>query len=220
MWNSPTGARLTNWALRAIIQFAHGVDQPSRLANVPDWVSTTRYDIDGRGALASADDLRAMLQSLLADRFQLSTHTERRPLPVYRLRLARGDGRLGPALHPSTVECLRAGARPGPAATTTPQRCGPQPAGPGKLVFVGSPLGQLAGILALSLGRNVVDATGLNGRFNLELSYTPEAQRDTANNEGPSIFTALEEQLGLKLDPGTEERDVLIIDRVERPADN
>jgi uncharacterized protein (TIGR03435 family) len=221
----PTGVTFVNFQLRAILQLAYGIPQPARLIGIPDWVND-RYDVTAKTASpvspATIVAMRPMLQAMFADRFNLSATLENRELPAYALVLARSDGRLGPQLRRSTVVCAGRGAAApdappagGPAAVP----CGPRPGGPGRFVFVGSPISLFAGVLSLPMGRTVVDRTGLEGPFDFEVTYAPEGP-NAAPSDAPSLFTALQEQLGLKLDPDKELVEVLVVQRIERPAGN
>jgi uncharacterized protein (TIGR03435 family) len=212
------GVTITNLQLRAIIQFAYGISQPSRLAGIPDWANAERFDIVARGAIANIEERRAMLQALLADRFKLRAHTEQRNVPIFTLVLARGDGRLGPSLKPSTTDCAAEG-RGG-------RGCAPRSAGPGDIKLTGIPMSQLAAVLSLTQGRTVIDRTGLTGAYDVELVFAPEgllAGRGDAPQvpEGrASLVTAIQEQLGLKLEPGNQPQDVLVVDSVSHPTEN
>jgi len=227
---TPGGVTFTNLQLRAIIQFAYGINQPSRLAGVPNWAETERFDIVAKGNVNSIEDRRSMLQALLADRMKLATHIEQRSLPIYTLVLARTEGKLGPSLKPSSVDCASAGRGRGDGGTTTDGaatiRCGIRPGGPGELHLTGVRLAAFASMLSISQGRPVVDGTGLAGTFDIELSFAPEGPFAGRGGDAPvpadrpSIFTALQEQLGLKLQPGTRPEDVLVIDHIERPTEN
>ncbi len=235
----PNGVNLINLPLRGIIQIAYGIQQPAKLVGVPDWTITERFDIVGRTAgTASGDEIRLMLQSLLVDRFKLVARRDTRPLDAYALVLARKDGRLGDHLRPSTSNCTPpptvAGARgnggqptTAPASTfyvrTTHRR---SPAGS---ILEGSPIAQFTSLLALTAGRAIVDKTGLTGRYDIDLTYVPERpgpgfatdNAPAANDpNAPSLFTALQEQLGLKLERNQQPQDVLVIERVERPTED
>ncbi len=202
----PNGVNMVNVPLRAIIQLAYGVQQPSRLVSVPNWAAIERFDITAKSdAITSRDQLRSMLQALLADRFKLAAHAEMRDQPIYVLMRARPNEAPGPSLRPSTAVCAQT-------------QCGPRPGGPGKVILVGSPISQLASVLSLAVGRTVVDGTGLAGNYDVELSYAQEEQ--PPDQDGPSLFTALREQLGLQLKPEREKVDVLVVDRVDRPTEN
>jgi uncharacterized protein (TIGR03435 family) len=208
----PNGVNLVNVPLRAIIQLAYGIQQPSGLAGVPNWASDERFDISAKSdAIASRDQLRAMLQALLADRFKLAAHGEMRERPIYALTRAHPNDTPGPSLRPSTAVCDNAGQT---------KRCGPRPGGRGKIILVGSPMSQLASVLSLALGRMVVDRTGLTGNYDVELSYAQDGPSATPDAGGPSLFTALREQLRLQLKPERERVDVLVVDSIGRPDDN
>ena len=226
---TPGGVTITNLQLRAIIQFAYGIAQPTRLAGVPDWANTERFDVVARGAVASLDDRRTMLQALLADRFKLVAHTEQRTIPIYSLVLARRDGKLGPSLKPSVADCAAGRGRVGtPAASdaTPAQRCGVRPGRPGELNLVGVQIGAFASMLSITQGRPVVDGSGLTGAYDIQLAFAPDtsagrgAGAPAVTDDRPSIFTALQEQLGLKLQAGTRPEEVLVIDRVSHPDEN
>jgi uncharacterized protein (TIGR03435 family) len=236
----PNGVNLINLPLRGIIQIAYGIQQPAKLVGVPDWTITERFDIVGRTAgNASGDEIRLMLQSLLVDRFKLVARRDTRPLDAYALVLARKDGRLGDHLRPSTSNCTPpptvagAGARSnGGQPTTAPasaDMCGPRTGGAGRLILEGSPIAQFTSLLALTAGRAIVNKTGLTGRYDIDLTYVPERpgpgfatdNAPAANDpNAPSLFTALQEQLGLKLERDQQPQDVLVIERVERPTED
>lgn len=223
----PTGVTFINFQLRAILQLAYGIPQPVRLIGIPDWVNE-RYDVTAKTATpvspATIIAMRPMLQAMFADRFKLTASLEKRELPAYALVLARRDGQLGPQLRRSTVVCAgRGGGAGAPEAQTgggqAPVPCGPRPGGPGRFVFVGSPISLFAGVLSLPMGRTVVDRTGLEGLYDFEVSFAPEGP-GAAPSDAPSLFTALQEQLGLKLDPHKELVEVLVVDHIERPTEN
>jgi uncharacterized protein (TIGR03435 family) len=232
----PNGVNLVNVPLRAIIQLAYGIQQPSRLAGVPNWANAERFDITARSdAITSRDQLRSMLQALLADRFKLAAHMETRERPIYALTGARPNDAPGPSLRPSTAVCAppiagRGDAVGGQGVAGQATQCGPRPGGQGKVILVGSPMSQLASVLSLVVGRTVVDRTGLAGNYDVELVYEPERQPPdpqpadgtpaTPDQDRPSLFTALQEQLRLQLKPEREKVDVLVVDRVDPPTDN
>ena len=222
---TPTGVTFINFALRPIIQLAYGIPQASRLIGMPDWVND-RYDVIARTktpvSSATIIAMRPMLQAMFVDRFKLSARLEKRELPAYALVLARADGQLGPQLKRSTVVCAGRGAPPPaaqPAVAQTPVPCGPRPGGPGRFIFVGSPISLFASVLALPMGRTVVDRTRLDGLYDLDVTFAPVGP-DAGQSDAPSLFTALQEQLGLKLDPENELVEVLVVDRLERPTEN
>ena len=233
------GGRITaeNIMLRNLIRFAFQV-QDFQLIGGPDWIDKERFDIVAKaehdivpGPPGTVGPGQLMLRSLLADRFKLAVHQEKRELPVYALVLARSDGRLGPQLQRSTVDCMaimnaaRGRSGPPPMVNGRPQ-CGMR-VSPGAMIGGGFPLSQLITTLSQFAQRTIVDRTGLTGDFDLELHWTPE-QLPTlppdvkplapVDPNGPSLFTAIQEQLGLKLESTKDSVDVLVIDKVERPS--
>jgi len=167
--------------------------------------------------------MRLMLRSLLGDRFRLGVHTEARDLPIFALVLANRDGRLGPQLKASALDC------DGPSAAPS---CGIRIGGAGTMVVGGASMTQFASSLTSWVGRLVVDKTGLSGLFDMKLSWTPDQMPQgfdkkiaagglpPADPNGPSIFTAVQEQLGLKLESQKSPVEVLVIDRAEHPVGN
>ena len=242
------GGRYTviNMPLRNLIINAYGL-QANQLLGAPDWIAE-RFDITAKadeelGPPASQEGpsrLQLMMRSLLAERFKLSVHRESRDLPIYHLVLARNDRKLGPELTPSSIDCRTIidarkaqGLRPEPPKPGERPQCGAW-WGFGELTAGGQPLHELISLLSATVQRNVVDRTRLSGNFDIHLKWTPDqlpprppglpADQPVRMNgvaidpNGPSIFTALQEQLGLKLDAQRGPVDVLVIDRVERPT--
>jgi uncharacterized protein (TIGR03435 family) len=165
----------------------------------PSWMGTERYDIEARTSPnASQADLRLMLQALLADRFRMATHHETKESTGYALVVAKG----GPKLH----------------ATTGDQRSAVIFAPPSRLLGNGSTMAGLAMALSHPAGGRVADETGVAGVFDFTLTYGVE---QAGVDAGPSIFTALQEQLGLRLETRKSTVDVLVVDRAERvPTEN
>ena len=222
---TPTGVTFINFALRPIIQLTYGIPQAARLIGMPEWVND-RYDLIAKTKTpvspATIIAMRPMLQAMFVDRFKLSAKLEKRVLPAYALVLARSDGRLGPQLKQSTVVCAGRGAPPpdaAPAVAQAPVPCGPRPGGPGRFIFVGSPISLFASVLALPMGRTVVDRTRLAGLYDLDVTVAPVGP-GADQSDAPSLFTALQEQLGLRLEPEQELVEVLVVDRLERPTEN
>jgi uncharacterized protein (TIGR03435 family) len=230
----------TNVQLRVLIRSAFSI-QDFQIVDAPDWARDARYDVVAK----AASDLQLgptggapgpgqlMLQSLLAERFNLRAHMETREMPIYALVPARADGRLGPQLRRSDVDCdavfaaRRGGAPPPPPTGIERPQCGVR-FGPGS-ISGGMPMRQLAGTLSNVVQRIVVDRTGLTGDYALDLTYTPEQLPQgpppagappppPIDPNGPSIFTAVQEQLGLKLESARGPVEVLVIDRLERPT--
>jgi uncharacterized protein (TIGR03435 family) len=194
--------------------------QDDQIVGGPGWLATDRFDIEAR-APAGHDglaELPGMMRALLTDRFKLVAHTEKRELPVFALERARRDGVIGPGLRPT--ECPEISvdlSKSSPCATIQ--------TGSGSLTLRGMPLDQFTPWLSANVNRVVVDRTGLQGRHDIDLKWTPEqlGQRPGAgppptDPDALSIFTALQEQLGLKLDSTRDMVDVLVLDRLERPT--
>jgi uncharacterized protein (TIGR03435 family) len=236
----------TNTSLRQLVTFAYQL-QSFQLVGGPDWMGTDRFDITAKaeGEIpptppGTVGPMQLMMRSLLADRFGVVVHREQRDMPIYALVVVRADKRLGPKLQASTVDCQammtanmsRGGPPPGPPPTAPSGRpiCGMRTS-PGQMMGGGFPLSQLASALSQMVQRTVVDQTGLTGNYDLELTYTPDqAPRGDPppgapalppiDPNGPSIFTALQEQLGLKLDSQRGPVDVVVVDKAERPKED
>jgi uncharacterized protein (TIGR03435 family) len=190
---------------------------------MPSWFASQRWDIIGKGPpitdeTAQRPLLRTMMQNLLIERFKLVTRRDAREQPVYALVVARADRRLGPQIRPSSADCaalLAAFKATGARQTPTSPICGLPPTR-GQLSGTGVLLTDLANILTRMADRPVVDATGLIGSFDLQLKWTPDAGSGPAN--GGSLFTAVQEQLGLRLEPRRAPINVLVLESAERPA--
>ena len=233
--SGPSGSqfRVTNISLRMIVTYAYNV-RDLELVDVPSWASAEKFDITATypaNAAHTLDETRAMVQRVLAERFGLRVRRETRDMPIYRLVRARDDGRLGPSLNASDVDCVQW------LAEKKPQIIGTPPVGPGgarpacmfvtqrNYIAAGTrPIGDLARGLEGIVGRRVVDATGLTGNFDISLQWTPTPGLDlqpaasTGSAEPVSLFAALQEQLGLKVEAARGPVDVLVVDAVERPT--
>jgi uncharacterized protein (TIGR03435 family) len=225
--------RVRNISLRAIIIYAYDL-RDVQLVDAPEWTRSARFDISAtypQGADPQTQ-MRPMLQRVLAERFNLRVRRETRELPMYRLVMARQDRKLGPNLVPSDVDCAKWLAENRPQIIGTPP-IGPAGARPAcmtvtqrNFILAGTkPMADLARSLESIVARSVVDATALSGNFNIDLEWTPSAGLDAAGNtsaaardSGLSVFTALQEQLGLKLEPARGPVDALVVESVERPA--
>jgi uncharacterized protein (TIGR03435 family) len=205
----------------------------------PGWINSDRYNIEAKAEAPPAfnTEYRTLqlrrLQTLLQDRFKLALHRETKELPVYELTVAKG----GPKLPPPS--CLQ--RDPGDLFTIAPGKtmmdyCGfggfP---GRGRYQASSGSMAEFAGALGLPLGRTVVDKTGITGRFRMELTFAPDtstipfpdaggpgrpADAAPPTDLGPDIFTAIQEQLGLKLESGKGPVEVLVVDHVEKPSEN
>ena len=226
-WNLPseTCLRATNITLRELIAgayaptglFAGGVGP--LILNGPSWIDSDRFDIVARASGNAplkpyqGQALAALERTLLADRFKLTAHTESRTLPIY--ELVRDDRKNGPRLRPATagcvakIEALRAGL--GSAPPMPPHDpCAPE-SGPGYLKGGAIDMSQLTLVLANRSNRVVRDETSLPGMFEVNLTWS---------GDRPSLFTALQEQLGLNLRATTGPVAVLVVDRAEHPTEN
>jgi uncharacterized protein (TIGR03435 family) len=228
---TPDGSyRLTNATARMFIRQAYRL-QDFQIVGAPSWTDADRFDVtaqspSGVGVAA----VPGMLQTLLRDRFALVVHKEIREMPIYALVLDRANGTLGPhiARTPSaaSVECAEQRS-----SRTAPDRSDGKPCGigirGGSITAGDATLSQLLGLLSPMVGRTTVDRTQLVGTFDYTLNWTPDDFQDrTASPDrerpldpnGLSIFTAIQEQLGLKLESTRGPVDVLVIDRVGKPS--
>jgi uncharacterized protein (TIGR03435 family) len=183
--------------LKSLVCFAYRLRE-HQVAGGPAWFESEPFDVTAKAdEHASYDQLRTMVQSLLADRFQLKFHRETKEQPIYALVVAKNG--------PKFQEVKAAGRGVGIG-------------GQGRLNANGADMATFASALSGKLGRSVVDRTGLKGFYDFLLTWTPdEAQADTP---GPSLFTAIQEQLGLKLESTKGPVEVLVVDRAERPSEN
>jgi uncharacterized protein (TIGR03435 family) len=177
----------------------------------PGWLDTDRFDVVAKAnAPFTTDEGRLMLRALLAERFGVLTHNESREMAVFVMRLVRRDGGLASGLRASVEDCTTLAA----AQARLPCGLDVQLAA-GVVTGRGVSIPQLARNLMNAVGRVVVDETGLSGAYDLELRFAPEQAPDPS---AASLFTAMQEQLGLKLEPGRAPISVLVIDRATRPA--
>jgi uncharacterized protein (TIGR03435 family) len=211
---------ITNVPLQNVIVNAHGLPA-FRIVDAPDWIGRERFDITAKAPDdAAPGQARLMMQALLADRFALRVRREIREQQIYALVVAHDDGRFGPDLKRSTADCST-GNTPSPLSATPESPCGALfgvgPTG-GTIVSNGQPLTRVVSALSMAVRRSVVDRTGLNGAFDVRLRWSDDVNVGAGSNDTPSIFTALQEQLGLRLEPSRGPVEVLVIDSVERPA--
>jgi uncharacterized protein (TIGR03435 family) len=225
-----------------LISRAYPGTAPVDMVGLPPW-SADRYDIQTTASLQrpTPEQRLAMMRALLADRFKLAVHVEPRPQQVYRLVRARDAGPLGPRLTLIKEDCeavtatRRVVAEADRAAGKPPARALPDPSRPlppctgvrmtGPRMEGDVTLDGLATLLRAGARRRVVNRTGLKGSYHIVLEYDPLAALRGPDvtppaEAGPSVFTAVQEQLGLKLEPATEDIETLVVDHIERPADN
>jgi uncharacterized protein (TIGR03435 family) len=238
------GYEAFNVTLGAMIRMAYRL-QDFQIIGAPAWVDQDRFDIVGKAPAGEPLNIQPRMQSLLADRFNLKAHEDTRESPIYALIVANQNGKLGAKLTPSSVDCAALARGRGNAPTPTqPMQPGARPEcglinGPGKVMGSGTTMAQLANTLSQFSGRTVVDRTGLTGAFDFELEFTPDpglrgrgpggglppaapapGSERVVDPNAVTIFTAVQEQLGLKLDPQRGPVPVLVIDSVSQPTEN
>lgn len=224
--------------LRQLVQYAYTLP-PFQVIGGPDWVGSDVFEVNAKAAfIPTPDEMRAMVRRLLTERFQLRTSAAKREMPLFLLRLARDDRRLGPQLTATTVDCPAVEADRRRKGENAPTRAGSGPQGrPVCATWVsgrptpngvavrfqssGTSSAELTSWLAQYAGRAIVDATKLTGDFDIDLLFTPPGiptPTTTSVDDTAMLFTALEEQLGLKLESSRGMVEVLVIDSVERPT--
>ncbi len=233
---TPDGIKITGMPLWMAVREAFGLEN-DRLLGGPGWAKTTNFDIEAKVAPEDAPKLKAlkmeqrrqMMVALLAERFGLKYHHETRDLPMYELVVARGGAKMQ-ASKPDP-----AGPDQGPGPAPSPERHMLMMRGRGHIESTGTGMSGLVRLLSGQLGRTVVDKTGLTGDYDFKLDWTPDEMASaitkggnpapgdnssTPDSAGPSLFTALEEQLGLKLEATKGPVDVIVIDQLEQPSAN
>ena len=190
---------MKNISLREAVRVAYHLNEPE-LFGGPKWIDSDHYDIDGKAeSRVPRDQVMLMLQSLLAERFKVKVHRETRELPVYALTITKN----GPKM---------------PRATEGDPHNGGQSVGPRNVTAKGVTIDALARTLADLLMQPVLDRTGLEGLYDFKLDFAPINPDD--DTPAPSIFTAIQEQLGLKLEATKAPVEVVVIDSAEKPDAN
>jgi uncharacterized protein (TIGR03435 family) len=240
---------VTDWPLKAYIAYAYKLtpyEEQSLVPQLPKWASKQFFDIQARAeGNPNTDQVRLMMQTLLATRFKLVVHTETRELPVFGLVLIKA-GKTGPDLRPHSDDppCANSSSKGSTPETKMPVPCGVMTAEPSNTpgnIRVGAhnvTLEQIADILPevarRIIDRPVVDETGLTGRFDFSIDFTHESPRRAPDSQseqsqipspvlqdqGVTFLEALQDQLGLKVKSDTRPMEVLIVDHVERPSEN
>jgi uncharacterized protein (TIGR03435 family) len=228
------GLTITNMTLKELIVMAYRI-HPFQVSAGPSWLDSARYDIVAKPQTKSKPmENMLMLQALLADRFRLAFHRETKELPVYAMVLARKDGKLGRGLTPvKEIGCMQVDAskppsfpEPGKAPSLA---CGQMMRRPTRIDGHAALIANLIPMLSRLLGRTVVDKTGLTDRFDITLEWVPDdvgaalPALDTPKppeSPGPSIITAIREQLGIRLESLRGPVEIFVIDRAERPSEN
>ena len=226
---TPDGLRGIGVTVRFLLDEGYGGIDNEQIIGEPAWSSTEGFDIEAKVAPADVPTLakmtfeqrRTMFQSILAERFKLAVHHATRELPIYVLTVGKG----GPKFKESA---------PDDPAGTTPRRRGMM-SNRGKLTAMDAKLSMFISILSRQLGRTVVDKTGLTGNYDFELEWTPDdggpqppprpadgsaSGAAAPADPGASIFTAIQEQLGLKLESTKGPLEVVVIDHIEKPSEN
>ena len=183
-----------NVTLRRVVGLAYLPLLGIQIIGGPAWINSEPFDIEAKAeGNPSADELRLMLRTLLADRFTLRVHSETRESPVYALVMARSDGRMGPKLIRSSVDCAAASGRgsappPSPPSNSERPTCGMRTS-PGNLTAGAVPVALLLNILGPFVNRPILNRTGLIGSFDIDLTWTPDQplQRPPGADEPPSI---------------------------------
>jgi uncharacterized protein (TIGR03435 family) len=204
----------TNATVQALIIYAYQVNA-FQLDGGPAWLRSDRFDISTKppeGAF-TRDQYLIMLQALLEDRFKLAVHRTTKEVPVYALVPAKG----GLKIKPASEACAQTGSGR-PPAPDSPPLCGNIRMGTNSFEGRSVSMTMLLRGLANALGRPVVDQTGFAGAFDLHLEFAPPMA--SPDNPSPTIFTALREQLGLKLESQKGPADFLVIDHAEKPSEN
>ena len=246
------GVTITNASVANLIASAYPPTLPKEIVDLPEWARSDRYDVRATSSLSSAttEDHIAMMRSMLADRFKLAVHVEKREQPAFDLVMARRDRRFGAGLtlasgacpvkaavgdasteQPSFATAAAALKKPPPPCTfrtvgaVVRDRLGDGQGKLGDLLEGEGTMAALAEHLRIWADRPVVDKTGLPGTYRVAMNFAMFAQRrgpsiTPSQETAPSVFTAVEQQLGLKLESSRQLRDTLVVDRVERPTEN
>jgi uncharacterized protein (TIGR03435 family) len=212
-----------NAPLRDIVRIAIALGVGTvQLDGLPDWAASTRYDITAKAeGEPTREQILRMLRALVVERFGLQYHTEQRDIPVYFLVPAHADRTPGPRLRRSVVNCheLTAAAQEGtPLPASDRILCG-RTMRDGTMLGGGLPMQTIADSIDGYTGRRVFDRTGLTGDWDFDLTFAEAAPAGTPPRpDAPTIFTALPDQLGLRLESGRAPVEITVIDRLERPT--
>ena len=228
----------TNVSLRGLLDYAYRTRSSglfdSQIAGGPSWLDTDRFDVEakpeGDSRPIPVDQMQLLVVSLLEDRFQLRLHREKREMAVYNLLMAK-KGKLKRSEDQSPVVYGPLGGTPPPSKSSSPPRGASMMMANNsgvELMATAINMATLAGSLQLQVDRPIIDKTNLQGLFDIELRFAPTSAIQSAPQPGaappvevgPSLFTALQEQLGLKLQAGKGPVEVFVIDHIERPTEN
>ena len=218
-WSFPprhAGFTATNVNLKTLIRLAYKVKE-SQVLGGAGWIDSDRYDVAGKPAEGQPglEPVRMMLRTLLQDRFKLTVHREVKPVPIYEL-LAAGNGLKLPP--PQRSNCVDPFSSPSPEAWNNRPPCTGFLQGPGFLTSAETSTAEVADVLGDMLDRPVIDKTEHAGTFYMRLEFAPEPIAD--DNSRPSLFTALQDNLGLKLESRKDPAEVIVIDHAQKPDAN
>jgi uncharacterized protein (TIGR03435 family) len=219
----PDGFWMKNLTLEPLISDAYGVVRQDQVVGWPGWATSSRFDIEAKMDVETADALRKlprqqqeaqrqlMMQLLLADRFKLKVHRGAEVRTTYELVLAKGGSKMKEDNPPTDMNGIKwqEGVRPSVDWRVAD----------GSISGHAMPISTLAGHLQGAVDAIVVDKTGFTGRYDVALNWDPRNGQDSTSTE-PSIFTALEEQLGLHLKPTKTTVETIVIDHLEMPSEN
>lgn len=220
---TPDGINITNLSVKNLVASAYDIKQ-YLISGGPSWVDSTGFDVQAKIAAEdvpvfkklSPTQRSSMLRKLLTERFHLAVHIETKTLPVYNLVVASGGSKLtASAPDPPPAPDADPSAKPKPRGWIT--------MGSGVVKLDDMPLSGLLNQLGYSLDHPVIDKTGLTGKYDLSLKWRPDNQPPSdggSADELPGLFTAMQEQLGLKLEPAKGPVDTLVIDHIEMPTAN
>jgi uncharacterized protein (TIGR03435 family) len=216
------GFRGTNVPVHLLLQQAYGLHE-GQIVDEPAWVKTEVFDIEAKVAASDvavfsslpADQRQAMFQQILSERFRLAAHRDTRELPVYALAIA--NPKTGAKLKESPPDPANPSANSGGRVAMST----------GRIMAQHTTTSDLASMLSRQLGRTVIDRTGLTAAYDFTLLWSPDNEAtssagsaSTPSDAPPSIFTAVQEQLGLRLEPTKAPTAVLVIDHIEQPSEN
>jgi uncharacterized protein (TIGR03435 family) len=197
---------IENQTVASMMMYVYSID-PHQIVGGPDWADKAAYDVEGIPDSPGKPNLhqqQEMIEKLLADRFQLKFHSEKRDLPVYAIHVAKGGPKLTPAAYPDRGSGQRAN---GHGTETT-------------VLMSSATMADFVLDMQFFLDRPLVDQTGLTGKYDITLRYTHDEANATDPDAPPGLFTAIQEQLGLKLDAVKAPTDVYVIDHVEQASPN
>jgi bla regulator protein blaR1 len=218
----------TNNSVQDLLIFAYSPTngprlEPDQIVGGPKWIAADRFDIEAKyEGEASHEVLQVMVRSLLEDRFRLTLHRDKREMPIYNLVIAKDGLKMKPSTDapaPPTPSgrgdaFLNVASRRGGYGSTTSSA--------GITTFKGTaaPFSALVSMLQGPAGRPVIDKTGLQGLFDFDVQFSVNLDVNAPQQSAPSLFSALQEQLGLRLESGKGPGEVLVIDRLEKPSGN